>query len=140
MPEKHLSQAHAWNLGKWTYVSGWYAVLFVLLMIPILNLPQYRGKNLTPELMNWTCLVYYGAMSLAIAWYFIYAHKIFKGPKSNITNTVIPNYEEKDEAVDEVVVGTDDSKDIHRADTETSSGLNGSLSDNLSKRHTLKEV
>ncbi|KAG0687485.1 hypothetical protein C6P40_002285 [Pichia californica] len=88
-----------WNMGKWTYFCGWYAVSFVLLMIPILNFPQYRGKDLTPELMNWTCLVYYGSMSLALAWYFIYAHKIFKGPKSNITNTVIPNYEEHDDQI-----------------------------------------
>lgn len=87
-------------MGRFSYFCGWYAVGFVLLMIPILNFPQFRGKNLTPALMNWTCLVYYGSMFLAIAWYFIYAHKIFKGPKSNITNSVIPNYEELGEQVD----------------------------------------
>lgn len=91
-----------WNLGKWSYPIGWIAVGFVLLMIPILNFPQYRGQNLTPENMNWTCLVYYGAMFLAISWYFIYAHKIYHGPKSNITNEVIKNYQEIEEDIEEV--------------------------------------
>lgn len=73
-----------WNLGRFSYISGILAVSFVLLMIPILCFPQYKGKDNTPDMMNWTVLVYWGSMFLTVAWYYIYAHKIYLGPKSNI--------------------------------------------------------
>lgn len=73
-----------WNLGKWTYLSGATATAFTVLMIPIMCFPQYRGADNTLDLMNWTVVVYWGSMLLAVSWYFIYAHKIYKGPKPNI--------------------------------------------------------
>lgn len=73
-----------WNLGRFSDISGIVAVSFVLLMIPLLCFPQYRGKDNTPEYMNWTVLVYWGSMFLCVVWYYAYAHKVYKGPKSNI--------------------------------------------------------
>ena len=93
-----------WNLGKFTYVSGWLACSFTILMIPILCFPQYRGADNTPDLMNWTVLVYYGSMFMAIAWYYIYAHKIYDGPKSNLDDDeIISDEAEEAQVIDAVV-------------------------------------
>lgn len=97
-----------WNMGKYSYICGCYASGFVLLMIPILNFPQFRGKDLTLDNMNWTCVVYYGAMLLATIWYFVYAHKFYHGPKSNITDTVIENYGELEEDIAKVEAEVDE--------------------------------
>lgn len=97
-------KAGPWNLGKYSYISGSLAVSFTLLMIPILCFPQYRGADNTPELMNWTVLVYWGSMFLAISWYFIYAHKIYDGPKSNLDQgTIIKDENEEYQVIDAVV-------------------------------------
>lgn len=34
--------------------------------------------------MNWTCLIYGGAMFLALSWYAISGRKWFKGPRINV--------------------------------------------------------
>jgi hypothetical protein len=39
--------------------------------------------------MNWTCLVYGGPMFLVTVWWFISAHKWFKGPKVNIEHMML---------------------------------------------------
>lgn len=93
-----------WNLGKYSYVSGWLAVSFTTLMIPVLCFPQYRGAENTPDSMNWTVLVYYGSMFLCIVWYYIYAHKVYDGPKSNLDkSTLIEDENEEYQVIDSVV-------------------------------------
>lgn len=93
-----------WNLGRYSYISGWLAVSFTTLMIPILCFPQYRGADNTAEEMNWTVLVYYGSMFLCIAWYYIYAHKVYDGPKSNLDkSTLIEDENEEYQIIDSVV-------------------------------------
>lgn len=77
-----------WHLGKWSKPTGYIAMAFVLLMTPILCFPQYRGDNLTAELMNWTVVVYFGPMIFALVWYLVYAHKFFKGPKLNVEHLI----------------------------------------------------
>ncbi|VUG18204.1 GPT1 [Brettanomyces bruxellensis] len=99
-----------WNLGKFTYISGFIGCAFVFLMIPISAFPQYRGSDNTLDLMNWTCVVYYGSMMLVIAWYFIYAHKVYKGPRSNLGLDTFS--EEKDSAFDVVAPTSDMKKDM----------------------------
>lgn len=89
-----------WNLGKWTYLSGAIASSFTLLMIPIMCFPQYRGADNTLDLMNWTVVVYWGSMLLAVTWYFVYAHKIYHGPKPNID--LITSETEEMEVIDAV--------------------------------------
>jgi amino acid transporter len=47
-----------WHLGAFSLPSGIISCAFVLVMLPILCFPVYKGDNLTAADMNWTCLVY----------------------------------------------------------------------------------
>ncbi|KAG7873094.1 hypothetical protein KL938_005210 [Ogataea parapolymorpha] len=73
-----------WNLGRFSYVTGTVGCLFILLMLPVLCFPQFRGKNNTTDLMNWTSVVYWGAMLLVVLYWFAYGHTFFTGPRPNI--------------------------------------------------------
>jgi len=39
--------------------------------------------------MNWTCVVYGGPMVMVTIWWFVSAHKWFKGPKVNIEHMML---------------------------------------------------
>ncbi|KAK3079778.1 hypothetical protein LTS18_003928, partial [Coniosporium uncinatum] len=78
-----------WNLGVFSVPCGVIASAFVALMVPILCLPSVTGTDLTPDLMNWTCLVYGGPMVLITIWWIISARKWFKGPKVNIEHLML---------------------------------------------------
>ncbi|PLB48033.1 amino acid permease [Aspergillus steynii IBT 23096] len=96
-----------WHLGPFGRVIGGFGVSFVLLMVPILCLPSVTGGNLTPELMNWTCLVY-GAPMLAVSvWWVVDAHKWFTGPKVNVEHAIHP-VEEDGSAIVNVGVEVED--------------------------------
>lgn len=77
-----------WHLGKFSKPTGYVSMAFVILMTPILCFPQYRGANNTPDLMNWTVVVYFGPMLFALLWYIFYAHTFFKGPKVNVDHLI----------------------------------------------------
>ncbi|ANB15092.1 Uga4p [Sugiyamaella lignohabitans] len=87
-----------WHLGNYSFPIGLLSCMFVLVMIPIMCFPWARGADNTPDQMNWTCVVYFGPMLIAISWYFIYARTFFKGPKVNIEHAIY------DTADDQVVV------------------------------------
>lgn len=55
-----------------------------LLIIPALCFPAVRSVDLTLLTMNWTCLIYGGAMFLALTYYAISARRWFRGPKINV--------------------------------------------------------
>ncbi|VEU20045.1 DEKNAAC100645 [Brettanomyces naardenensis] len=97
-----------WNLGKFSYACGTLACSFVLLMIPVLNFPQYRGADNTPDLMNWTVVVYWGSMLLAVLWFFVYAHKIYSGPKSNLEKGTVVSGNEATQVIEAVVSSNHD--------------------------------
>ncbi|KAI0018844.1 amino acid transporter [Xylariomycetidae sp. FL0641] len=78
-----------WHLGAFSLPSGVMACSFILVMLPILCFPSTRGNNLTPSGMNWTCLVYGAPMLFVIIWFFVDAHKWFKGPKINIAHHML---------------------------------------------------
>ncbi|KAF2187826.1 hypothetical protein K469DRAFT_704785 [Zopfia rhizophila CBS 207.26] len=82
-------RAGPWNLGKFSIPIGTIASAFVALMVPILCLPSVTGPELTPQDMNWTCLVYGAPMLGAIIWWFVSARKWFKGPKVNIEHLML---------------------------------------------------
>ncbi|KAF2788419.1 amino acid transporter [Melanomma pulvis-pyrius CBS 109.77] len=82
-------RAGPWNLGKLSIPIGIVASSFVALMVPILCLPSVTGADLTLETMNWTALVYGGPMFLVTIWWFVSAHKWFKGPKVNIQHMML---------------------------------------------------
>ncbi|KAF7590538.1 hypothetical protein BBP40_002679 [Aspergillus hancockii] len=94
-----------WHLGPFGPYIGALGVSFVLLMVPILCLPSVTGSNLTPDLMNWTCLVW-GAPMLAVSiWWVVDAHKWFKGPKVNVEHAIHPVEEERPVIVDVGIPG-----------------------------------
>jgi amino acid transporter len=78
-----------WHLGKFSYPIGIASTSFTLLMIPILCLPSVTGSDLTPSLMNWTCLVWGGPMLMVLIWWVVDAHKWFTGPKVNVEHTML---------------------------------------------------
>jgi amino acid transporter len=47
-----------WHLGNFSIPCGILSSVFVFVMIPILCFPVVKGDNLTPDMMNWTSLVY----------------------------------------------------------------------------------
>ncbi|EHL03464.1 putative Uncharacterized amino-acid permease [Glarea lozoyensis 74030] len=77
-----------WHLGKFSKPIGSMACAFILVMMPILCFPSVRGNNLTAELMNWTIVVYGVPMFFVIVWWFVSAHKWFKGPKVNVEHAI----------------------------------------------------
>ncbi|KAG4420015.1 hypothetical protein IFR04_006866 [Cadophora malorum] len=95
-----------WHLGKFSKPIGCCACAFILVMMPILCFPSVRGNNLTAELMNWTVVVYGGPMILVTIWWFISAHKWFKGPKINVEHHMLG----REEGVVEGVEGSSDSE------------------------------
>ncbi|KAI1245967.1 hypothetical protein MGN70_012864 [Eutypa lata] len=78
-----------WHLGRLSLPSGIAACAFILVMLPILCFPSVKGDNLTLVDMNWTCLVYGAPMIFVTIWFFVDAHKWFKGPKINIEHHML---------------------------------------------------
>ncbi|KAJ9627288.1 GABA/polyamine transporter [Taxawa tesnikishii (nom. ined.)] len=114
-----------WNLGRFSIPIGAVASGFVALMVPILCLPSVTGSDLTPDLMNWTCLVYGTPMFSILLWWVISARKWFKGPKVNVEHMMhgtIEGQEVKGEVriSDEEAVG----KQVPE-DTGTAEGVEG---------------
>ncbi|PQE25129.1 amino acid permease protein [Rutstroemia sp. NJR-2017a BVV2] len=99
-----------WHLGKFSKPIGICACSFILVMMPILCLPAYRGDNLTASLMNWTVVVYgvprrrrltiESRMLIVIIWWFVSAHKWFKGPVINVEHHMIGREDEIVEGVE----------------------------------------
>jgi amino acid transporter len=77
-----------WHLGPFGPYIGAVGVAFVLLMIPILCLPSVTGKNLTPDGMNWTCLAWGVPMVSVTIWWFVDAHRWFRGPVVNVEHAI----------------------------------------------------
>ncbi|KAI0400926.1 amino acid permease-domain-containing protein [Xylaria palmicola] len=75
-----------WHLGRFSIPIGILGVAFVAVVIPFFDFPAVHGANLTPQDMNWTSLVFGAPMLLVIIWFFVDAHKWFKGPKININH------------------------------------------------------
>ncbi|KAL5116958.1 GABA/polyamine transporter [Pleosporales sp. CAS-2024a] len=85
----HRFRPGPWNLGRLSVPVGMIASAFVALMAPILCLPSVVGADLGPANMNWTCLVYGAPMLLVTIWWFVDAHKWFKGPKVNMEHMML---------------------------------------------------
>ncbi|KAJ5242854.1 uncharacterized protein N7469_001181 [Penicillium citrinum] len=77
-----------WNLGSYGSIIGGIGVSFVFLMVPILCLPSVTGGDLTPDLMNWTCLVYGGPMLAVMIWWVLDARRWFTGPVVNVEHAI----------------------------------------------------
>ncbi|KAI1130040.1 amino acid permease [Nemania abortiva] len=80
-----------WHLGPFSLPIGILGCAFVLVILPFFNFPSVNGADLTPELMNWTSLVYGAPMLFILIWFYVDAHKWFKGPKINIAHHMLYN-------------------------------------------------
>ncbi|KAI4726543.1 amino acid transporter [Aureobasidium sp. EXF-10728] len=78
-----------WNLGVLSIPVGVVASAFVALMVPILCFPSVVGGDLSPQTMNWTCVVYGGPMTMVLIWWGLSARKWFKGPKVNVQHMML---------------------------------------------------
>ncbi|KAJ5882070.1 uncharacterized protein N7529_000742 [Penicillium soppii] len=77
-----------WHLGPFGPYIGAIGVSFVFLMVPILCLPSSTGNDLTPDLMNWTCLVWGAPMLAVTIWWWVDAHRWFTGPVVNVEHAI----------------------------------------------------
>ncbi|GLA54328.1 hypothetical protein AnigIFM63604_011864 [Aspergillus niger] len=84
----HRFRKGPWHLGPFGPWIGGMGVAFVLLMVPVLCLPSATGSDLTPDLMNWTCLVWGAPMLGVTIWWVVDAHKWFTGPKVNVEHAI----------------------------------------------------
>ncbi|KAF2965581.1 hypothetical protein GQX73_g7991 [Xylaria multiplex] len=75
-----------WHLGAFSLPIGILGCSFVVVILPFFNFPAVNGADLTLDEMNWTSLVYGAPMLFVIIWFFVDAHKWFKGPKININH------------------------------------------------------
>ncbi|KAK5131916.1 hypothetical protein LTR08_000504 [Meristemomyces frigidus] len=78
-----------WHLGRFSLPIGVVASGFVVMMVPILCFPSVTGSDLNAATMNWTCVVYGGPMLAILLWWFVSAHKWFKGPKVNVDHLML---------------------------------------------------
>ncbi|KAI0172870.1 amino acid transporter [Hypoxylon sp. FL1284] len=106
-----------WHLGPASLPSGLAACAFVLLMLPILCFPSVTGDDLTLDEMNWTVLVYGAPMFFIIFWFFIDAHKWFKGPKINIEHRMLHQQLPSMDGVQVPAGGSGKDSDIERGST-----------------------
>lgn len=76
----------AFFMGKYlSPVVNWISIIFELFMILLVFFPTEQ-HGITPDTMNYS-VVFIGAVwFLATIYYFIYKHKFYKGPKSNLTD------------------------------------------------------
>lgn len=73
-----------WHLGKFSKPINAAAVAWLLVIVPALCFPAYKGADLTPQTMNWTSLIYGAPMLFVMIWWFVDARKWFTGPRINI--------------------------------------------------------
>ncbi len=76
-------QTGPWQLGKWSALVGWIAVIWVLLICFILCLPQFNWGNGIKfiDVFNFTPVIVGGLFVIVGLWWLISARKWFTGPK-----------------------------------------------------------
>lgn len=83
---KNTFEQGPFNLGRWSILVGWVSFIFLTLTNIFFVFPTSFDENMeqTPLDFNYTCVVYGGALLIAmIYWFFpVYgARNNFKGPK-----------------------------------------------------------
>jgi amino acid transporter len=72
-------QRGPWHLGRWSYVVGWIAVVWVVLIFFLFMLPQFGPINLTT--FNYACIAVAAVIGFAGIYWLVSARNWFKGPK-----------------------------------------------------------
>jgi len=68
-----------WHLGRWSYVVGWIAVAWVVIIFFLFMLPQFGPINLNT--FNYACIAVAVVIGYAGIYWLVSARKWFKGPK-----------------------------------------------------------
>jgi amino acid permease (GABA permease) len=68
-----------WHLGRWSYVIGWTAVAWVVIIFFLFMLPQFGPINLTT--FNYACIAVAVVIGYAGIYWLVSAKNWFKGPK-----------------------------------------------------------
>jgi amino acid transporter len=77
-------QPGPWNLGRWSYLIGWIAVIWVVFICIMLMMPQFSPGGLgikVIDALNYAPIAVGLVLLFAGGWYVLSAHKWFKGPK-----------------------------------------------------------
>jgi len=91
-------QRGPWHLGRWSYVVGWIAVVWIVFIAVLFMLPQLSPVN---RLANFN----YASVAVAVVvvgaggWYLVSARKWFKGPKVQGTSEELAAIERDLESV-----------------------------------------
>jgi amino acid permease (GABA permease) len=75
-------QVGPWNLGKWSPLVGWIAIVWVVLICILFVLPT--AGPITASNFNYTILAVAVVVGGATIWWFASARKWFTGPKQNL--------------------------------------------------------
>jgi len=71
-----------WSLGRWSSAVETFAILFLLVVYVFSFFPLTR--QVTPETMNWSIVIFSGVVLFALSYYFLYARKVYSGPVTRV--------------------------------------------------------
>lgn len=86
-------------LGEfWSRVNGWVSTVFIVYTVVMVMFPTNRNPD--KDLMNYTCVITPGVWILSLAYYWVYAHKIYHGPAKTVD---VPDENTSEENIDHVI-------------------------------------
>jgi amino acid permease (GABA permease) len=71
-----------WNLGRWSAVVGWIAIVWVIIICILFVLPT--ASPITATTFNYTILAVVVVVGAVTIWWFASARKWFTGPRQNV--------------------------------------------------------
>lgn len=71
-----------WNLGRWSPLVGWIAIVWVIIICVLFVLPT--AYPITASTFNYTIVAVAVVLGLATVWWFAGARKWFTGPRQNL--------------------------------------------------------
>jgi amino acid permease (GABA permease) len=87
-----------WHLGRWSYIVGWIAVIWIVAITILFVLPQYAPGN-TVATFNFAPVAVAAVLIYAGGYWFLSAKNWFKGPKVQGTPEELASIEKELEAV-----------------------------------------
>ena len=92
-------KAGPWQLGAWSPILGWIAVVWVVFISVLFCLPQVKNTPFSWSLFNYTPIALAVVIGSTSIWYVVSARKWFKGPKVQGTAEELAAIERDLEAV-----------------------------------------
>jgi amino acid transporter len=83
-----------WNLGRWSKVVGWIAVLWVVLITLLFFAPEFYPWTTAADI-NWAGPAFVTLMAIVFIWYGVSARKWFTGPKMQGSELTLEHIEEE---------------------------------------------